>query len=42
MNEEKSHPDAAGLSIIKTHGTCPKCGKTLDLDSVAFFPNSER
>jgi len=42
MNEEKSYPDAPGLSIIKNRGTCPKCGYVLDLPTYAYFENSKQ
>ena len=42
MEEKKSYPNTPGLSTIKTRETCPKCGKTFNLDTVAYFENAEK
>jgi transcriptional regulator NrdR family protein len=42
MEEKKSYPDTPGLSTIKRRETCPKCGKTFNLDTMAYFVNAEK
>jgi len=40
MEDKKSNPDTTGL--LKTRKTCPSCGKTFNLDTVAYFENAEK
>jgi hypothetical protein len=41
MEETTSCLDISGFSVIKRREMCPKCGRTFNLNSYAFFSNAE-